>query len=80
MSNSSLGHDLKVHGFKRSYLAILVPVHFPMNFNFFNVYLFLRESNRVQEGEGQSERETQNLKQSPGSELSTQSLMLGSNS
>ena len=31
---------------------------------FFNVYLFLRG------GEGQRERETQNLKQAPGSELS----------
>ena len=33
----------------------------------FNVYLFLRE--RAQAGEGQRERETQNLKQVPGSEL-----------
>ena len=30
--------------------------------------------------EGQRERETQNLKQAPGSELSTQSLTQGSNS
>ena len=34
------------------------------------------ERNRVQAGEGQSERETQNLKQAPGSELSAQSLEL----
>ena len=31
-------------------------------------------------GEGQRERETQNLKQAPGSELLAQSLMQGSNS
>ena len=43
--------------------------------NFFNVYLFLRERDRVQVGEGQRQRETQNLKQAPGSELSAQSLM-----
>ena len=49
---------------------------------FLNVYLFLRqretehERGRVRE----RERETQNLKQAPGSELSAQSLMRGSNS
>ena len=39
-----------------------------------------RERDRVQAGEEQRERETQNLKQAPGSELSAQSLMQGSNS
>ena len=34
----------------------------------------------VQAGEGQRERETQNLKQAPGSELSAQSPTWGSNS
>ena len=33
----------------------------------------------MQAGEGQRERETQNLKQAPGSELSTQSPMWGLN-
>ena len=33
-----------------------------------NVYLFLRESERA--GKGQRERQTQNPKQAPGSELS----------
>ena len=49
---------------------------------FFNVYLFLREreTDGVQVGEGQRERETHSLKQAPGSELSAQSLMQGSNS
>ena len=40
-----------------------------------NVCLFLREKERETEhewGEGQRERETQNLKQAPGSELSAQ--------
>ena len=52
---------------------------------FFNVYLFLRERERERERESMSrggaerERETQNLKQAPGSELSAQSLMQGSN-
>ena len=39
-----------------------------------------RERDRTQAEEGQRERETQNLKQAPGSELSAQSLMQGSNS
>ena len=50
----------------------------------FNVYLFLRETererDRVQAGEEQRERETQNLKQAPGSELWAWSPMWGSNS
>ena len=47
---------------------------------FFYVYLFLREErDRMCGGEGQRE-ETQTLKQARGSELSTQSLMRGSNS
>ena len=45
-----------------------------------NVYFWERESCRVQVGEKQRERETQNLKQAPGFELSVQSLMQGSNS
>ena len=47
-------------------------------FHFFNVYLFLRERQSVM-GEGQRERETQNPKQTPGSELSAQSPARGSN-
>ena len=45
----------------------------------FNVYLFLRERDRARAGEGQSERETQDPKLAPGSELSAQGLMGGSN-
>ena len=45
-------------------------------FNFFNVYLFLRERGG---GEGQKERETQNPKQAVGSELSAKSTTRGSN-
>ena len=45
---------------------------------FFNIYSFLRDT--VQVGVGQRERETQNLKQAPGSELSAYGLMQGSNS
>ena len=39
---------------------------------FFNIYLFLRDRERAQVGEGQRENETQNLKQAPGSELSAE--------
>ena len=49
---------------------------------FFNVYLFIfeRDRDRVRAGEGpEGERETQNPKQVPGSELSAQSPMRGSN-
>ena len=41
---------------------------------------FLRERDRMQVGKGQRERETQNLKQAPGSERSAQSPTWGSNS
>ena len=48
-----------------------------------NIYLFLRERKRKRErervGEGQRKRETQNLKEAPGSEPSAQSLMWGWN-
>ena len=55
------------------------PLYF-IYFYFFNVYLFLRESERECEQGRSRERETQNQKQAPGSELSTQSPMQGSNS
>ena len=49
-----------------------------------NVLVFLMfiseaERDRARVGEGQRERETQNPKQAPGSELSAQSPMRGSN-
>ena len=47
---------------------------------FFNLYLFLRERDRVQAGEKQGKKETQNLKQAPGSELSAQNPTQGLNS
>ena len=46
----------------------------------FNVYELLRDRDRAQAGEGQTERETQHRKQAPGSELSAQSPTRGSNS
>ena len=51
----------------------------PLLLLFFNVYLFLRQS---MSGGGVEERQwkTQNPRQAPGSELSAQSLMRGSNS
>ena len=47
---------------------------------FFHVCLFLRESVQVGKGQRERERETQNPKQAPGSELSAQSPTRGSNS
>ena len=47
---------------------------------FFNVYLFLRQRETEHERGRVRERETQNLKQAPGSELSAQSPTRGSNS
>ena len=46
-------------------------------FNFFNVYSFLKERGREKNewGRADRERETQNPKQVPGSELSAQSPM-----
>ena len=44
------------------------------------MFLSEKERDRVQAGEGQRERETQNPKQAPGSELSAQSPMRVSNS
>ena len=43
------------------------------------MFVFERERDRVREGEGKTERETQNPKQAVGSELSAQSPMWGSN-
>ena len=45
-----------------------------------NVYFWERKRDRGWAGEGQRERESQNPKQAPGSELSAQSLTRGSNS
>ena len=51
---------------------------FFFNLVFLNVYFWERES-RVQVGEGQRERETEDLKQTPGSKLSAQSPTQDSN-
>uniref|UniRef100_A0ABI7ZBH6 ADP ribosylation factor like GTPase 5A n=1 Tax=Felis catus TaxID=9685 RepID=A0ABI7ZBH6_FELCA len=48
--------------------------------SFFHVYLYLRERQSASGGDGRRERESQNLKQAPGSELSVQILMQGLNS
>ena len=51
-----------------------------MVYTFLNFFMFFFEWERDRVREAQRERETQNLKQDPGSELSTQSLTQGSNS
>ena len=48
-------------------------------FKFFSVYLFLKEREAERE-QGRDREETQNLKQAPGSELSTQNPTQGLNS
>ena len=58
----------------------MIPV-FPPDFFFkFNVYLLERESARASWGGAEREREPQNPKQAPGSELSAQGPTQGSNS
>ena len=49
-------------------------------FIFFNVYSFLRQRQSMSGGGVERQRETQNPKEPPGSELSAQSPMQGSNS
>ena len=44
------------------------------------MFIYFGETDRAQVGEGQRKRETQNLKQAPGSELSAQSPTQGLNS
>ena len=63
-------------------LTVLSPLFFfPFSKkNFKRLFIFERDRDRVPAGEGQGERETQNPKQAPGSELSAQSPMCGSNS
>ena len=65
-----------IEGRTRNYL------YTDMNRNRLLKYLFIfeRERDRMQAGEGQRARETQNPKQAPGSELSTQSPTQGSGS
>ena len=54
---------------------------FSFFFNVFNVYLFLRDrETEYKQGTGREQGRQQNLKQVPGSELSAQSPMWGSNS
>ena len=53
-------------------------VIFPASLTYFLMFSFERERERA--GEGQGERETQNLKQIPGSKLSSQSPIQGLNS
>ena len=54
--------------------------HFKIFFSFFFFNLFLRQRESMSRRGAERERETQNLKQAPGSELSAQSPMQGSNS
>ena len=59
-------------------MNFLFPSSFFFIFNFFKG-LFMFEKETVGAGEGQTERETQNPKQAPGSEPSAQSPTRGSN-
>ena len=48
-------------------------------FFYYLIFIYFGDTGRVQAGERQRERETQNLKQAPGSKLSAQSPTWGSN-
>ena len=63
------------------YLFYSIPFDSKFFLIFLNVYLFLRERDRETECEQRRsrEKEIQNLKQAPDSELSAQSPMQGSN-
>ena len=56
----------------KEFLDAGLSVYFFFLVFFFNVYLFLRQRDTEHERGRVSERETQNLKQAPGSELSAQ--------
>ena len=67
----------------RIYTEVFFVCHFFKHFSMFIYFLRERERERERQspiGEGQRVRGTQNLKQAPGSELSAQSSMQGSNS
>ena len=70
--------SLNPHSF--SLEGLVISFLFSFLFSFFNVYLFLRQRETDHEQGRVRERETQNPKQAPGSELSAQSLTRGSNS
>ena len=64
-------------------MIIIFAAELNFSFSFLKIFLlfvhFFRERDRAQVGVGQRERETQNPKQAPGSELSAQSPMQGLN-
>ena len=60
-----------------SYVVVVVLVAVWVFLTFFSFYiLFIFERDRAQVGEGQGEKETQNLKQAPGSELTEPNMRL----
>ena len=70
-----LSIECAVIGSPRKTLVVVAPLVFC--FFVFNVYLFLRQRETENEQGRVRERETQNLKQALGSELSAQSPMAG---
>ena len=58
--------------------SVCVEVSLKKKFFFGHFYLFLRQTWSVSGGGAESDRETQNWKQAPGSELSAESLRWGS--
>ena len=61
-------------------MGIIIPYFIIFKIFFLNVYSFLRERERESKCGRDRERETQNPKQAPGSEMSVQSLTRGLNS
>ena len=62
------------------YLFICLFVYLLIYLFIHSIFIYFWERDRVWAGEEQREKERQNPKQAPGSELSAQSLMRGSNS
>ena len=58
---------------------VSVSLGFAFYFIYFSFLMFIFERERARAGEGQRGRETKNLKQAPGSELSAQNSTRGSN-
>ena len=66
--------------FSRLGLTCLFLCSYSFFFFLMFIFIFVCERDRAWVGQGQRQKETQNLKQLPGSELSAQSLTQGSNS
>ena len=84
LSTLNVASDSKIHNFYvisfKCKNLVIGKLNLVIGRLFFNVCLFLRERETEWVEKGQRERETQNPKQAPGSEILAQSPMQGLNS